>query len=366
MTGWYTSIFIILQIVCSSILVQSAIYRQTSQILCLFTLSNCHPDHQFECQNAKLNLKRMKHHYDKTVYFQPLRYCFMDMKNSSKILVETLLPIVLDRKPKNIRCMPNGGFFGYSLKRVIIFTYLDFHLTRVASSILLSETPATLPVLLSSVTDEPMYPAFYLEHPLAFYSYESVLDIHVIAQIKKEIKVDYMAMLNLRDEKTTNDTKDYHQSCTADTFLCKYVKKYPDDCVKILDVNVYDDKDVENSLRLIRRDNITFILCVGDSQLLSTFRTKVGINKEMYQKEAFVEVPKLKTSFARVFNYCTEKNSLYKTPLSLAFPAQNHEMKLRENFFPEIFFPQKFLFFPFFFLGRNLLDMLNFISMLFF
>ena len=296
--GLYTSIFItILQVVCNSSSVQGATDQRTIQILCLFTLTNCHPDHQFECRNARLNLERMKSHHDKADYTQPSQYCFVDMKNSSMILVETLLPIVLVRKGRNIRCMQNGGVFDDSLKRIVIFTYLDFHLTRVASSIVLSEIPDTLfPVLLSSVTDQPMYPAFYLEHPLAVYSYESAFGVQIIrslGKIKTTLKVDYFALFNLRDKETGDNTEDYYRSCrgdTTDTIVCNFVNEYPDDCVKILDVNVNDDKEIEKALRLIRRDNITFILYKGDSQLLSTFRIKAGIDKDILRKEAFIEV----------------------------------------------------------------------------
>jgi len=49
--------------------------------------------------------------------------------------------------------------------------------------------------------------------------------------------------------------------------MCKFIKYYSDDCVKMLDVNVNDDKQIINAMSLFRADNITFIFEMGDSQL---------------------------------------------------------------------------------------------------
>jgi len=292
--GAYLSIFItILHIACSSSTDQRAM-----QILGLFTLSNCHPDHQFECQNARLNMERVKKRHDEVIYKQLSNYCFIDMKNDTRILVDTLLPIVLVSTDRNITCLQNGGVFDGNLKRLVIFTYLDFQLTRVASSILLSEIPVDIkPTLISSVTDEPMYPAFYLENQLAVYSYESALGVQMIeslSKLKRKMGVDYVAVFVLKDNKSRDQhNKHDTQPCTSDTkdnFMCKFIKEYSDDCIKMLDVDVNDDQQIINAMRLIRRDGITFILYMGDSQLLAKFRTKAKIDKERLFKEAFIEV----------------------------------------------------------------------------
>jgi len=297
--GAYLSIFItILQVAYDSNMVEGATDQRTVQILCLFTLSKCHPDHQFGCQNARLNMERLKRHQDESRYMQPSQYCFMDMKNDTSILVDTLLPIVLVSTDRNITCLKNGGVFDGNLKRLLIFTYLDFHLTRVASSILLSKIPVDIyPTLLVSVTDESIYPAFYLENPLAVYSYESALGVQMIqslSKLKREMGVDYVALLILKDNKTRDQhKKDDKPPCTSDTndnFMCKFIKDFPDDCVKVLDVNVNDDKQIINAIRLIRRDKITFIFYIGDSQLLAKFRMTAKINKDILHEEAFIEV----------------------------------------------------------------------------
>jgi len=142
-----------------------------------------------------------------------------------------------------------------------------------------------------------MYPAFYLENQLAVYSYESALGVQMIeslSKLKRKMGVDYVAVFVLKDNKTRDQhNKHDTQPCTSDTkdnFMCKFIKEYSDDCIKMLDVDVNDDQQIINAMRLIRRDGITFILYMGDSQLLAKFRTKAKIDKERLFKEAFIEV----------------------------------------------------------------------------
>ena len=138
------------------------------QILGLFTFSNCDPEQEFECKNVELNEKRMIEFHNRTPYpGTPNILCTKDVANSTEILVDTLLPIALEDPNRHIECRGDGVYDNkIKINRLVVMTYISFHLTKLASSIL--HVPEWKSVLLICITDRPMYPAYFFEHPFAW------------------------------------------------------------------------------------------------------------------------------------------------------------------------------------------------------
>jgi len=223
----------ILQVAYDSNMVEGATDQRAIQILCLFTLSNYHPDHQFECQNARLNMERLKNHQEKSVYTQPSHYCFMYMKNDTRILVDTLLPIVLVSIDRNITCLQNGGVYDDNLKRLTIFAYWQ-----------------------SSQIFKTM--------------------------VGSKMAVDYVAVL--RDSKTHHHHHNEHDKlCTSDIMTTSCASSS-----KSTQMIASRFLTWMSTMTSIRRDNITFIFYTGESEMVAKFRITSGIGRSW--KETFFEV----------------------------------------------------------------------------
>ena len=72
---------------------------------------------------------------------------------------------------------------------------MSFELTRIASSIILLDDT----FVLASVTDQFMYPAYYFDHQLAIYSYESSFDkkIHRDGFIKVKNELNVLSLIHI-------------------------------------------------------------------------------------------------------------------------------------------------------------------------
>lgn len=232
------------------------------QILGLFTTTNCTVGEQFECQNALSNQNSLLaiHHRQQHRFWYDTFVCTKDMKNDSKTLVDTLMPFILN-EDHVVDCQNRNGTFKTNPDRFVIFTYLTFHLTRIASSLILASTD----FILVSVTNERMYPSYYLQHPLAVYSYEAGfgVDMHkAVIDVKNQFNISYIAFINLHDgiktdndsikqdditgriENENNNTKHYPHACYTDSdtgdisAMCFYADLNPSDCYKELDINI--------------------------------------------------------------------------------------------------------------------------------
>ena len=97
------------------------------------------------------------------------------------------------------RQKPKGMLFQKDSIRTIIFTYLSFQLTRMVSSLIL---PMGTDIVLVSVTDRPMYPSYYFEHPNAVYSYEGGFGEAMhreFIKVKNKLNITYGVMFSLND-----------------------------------------------------------------------------------------------------------------------------------------------------------------------
>ena len=57
-------------------------------------------------------------------------------------------------------------------------------------------------IVLVSVTDRPMYPSYYFEHPNAVYSYESGFGVSMhreFVKVKNKLNITYAVIFNLND-----------------------------------------------------------------------------------------------------------------------------------------------------------------------
>ena len=137
-------------------------------ILALFTLTNC--EKEFECSNALVNENRMVLHHSTKKYSEDIHLCTLDVQNNHEKLLHIILNLTEKNSSFTLDCRNNTKMnFNYD-NQILIFTYMSFELTRIASSIILLDDT----FVLASVTDQFMYPAYYFDHQLAIYSYESI------------------------------------------------------------------------------------------------------------------------------------------------------------------------------------------------
>lgn len=283
------------------------------QILGLFTTTNCTEDEQFECQNARLNQNSLlaihhhQHHQQQRFWYETF-VCTKDIKNNSKILVDTIMPLILNEdsmsNSSTMGCQNQNGVFKRNPDRFVIFTYLTFHLTRIASSLILTSSD----FILVSVTNKRMYPSYYLQHPLAVYSYEAGfgVDMHkAVIDIKNEFNISYIAFINLHDGSNINNNSamshDNSDATTTDitgviennnqiklhphtcytvdnnddmSAMCFYADLNPHDCYKELDININNQRHVEHALKQIDQDGLSFVVASGDSLSIAKFQSQ--------------------------------------------------------------------------------------------
>ena len=262
---------------------RTTIYRNWEQkvsILGLFTFSNCTTGNEFECQNALFNENSMIKVHQKQQFWFTVNLCTRDVQNSSKKLTDVLLPMVSqDKGSVAMKCRNGDMVFQRSDTYTLVFTYVSFHLTRLISSIMLPMTN----VLLVSVTDQPMYPAYYVEHPNAVYSYEAGFGDAVhkeFIKVKNRLNISYGLFLNLWGDDSTKITnkKTCAESEIDNTAMCTYIKLNPNDCYKELNINIEKHESIQNALKHAKKFNLSFILLNGNSQAISKFLSRADVH----------------------------------------------------------------------------------------
>ena len=151
------------------------------QLLGLLTLSGCSKGMEADCKRALTNQESiLKVHQQKRFWFK-MNLCFKDMKNDSKVLTDTLLPLVVNEHYTNVNCENVGGVYKQSGHMTLVFTYLTFDLTRLVSSLILPLNSFNL----VSVPDRPMYPSYFLDRPLSIYSFEAGFKVNIHEDLVK-------------------------------------------------------------------------------------------------------------------------------------------------------------------------------------
>ena len=247
------------------------------QLLGLFTTTNCHKEYEFECHNAKINRDTMRklHQSERNNFSASVYTCFKDVQNNSRILANIVLPLTTEERTYyQMKCDNAEGAWQTSTERIIIFSYLSYDLTRFLSSLILPLES----IILISVTDKPIYPAYYGENSRSIYSYEAGFGFEMhkdIIETKNEMNVTYMAFLNLyMGNQTLRRRKSTKELCKLDPSLqkwCLYINLNPEDCFKELDVDVTNKTAVQDTLELLRQYGITFLVVAGYQNSYHTF-----------------------------------------------------------------------------------------------
>ena len=125
-----------------------------------------------------------------------------------------------------------------------------------------------------------MYPAYYLEHSSAIYSYEAGYGVHMhqeFIKIKNKLNITCMAFFNLGTGDTNSTSSE--EICKTDPMasaMCFYVNLNPSDCYKEINIDVSNNTEVNQTLELAKSVNQSFIIQVGDSRSISTFQYVVN------------------------------------------------------------------------------------------
>ena len=99
--------------------------QHKAQLLGLFTTSGCTQGNEFECTNALANQNAILEVHQRKEFWYKTLVCFKDIKNSSKNLMNTILPLTTDERDFfQLRCENKDGAFGNSIKQFVILTYL--------------------------------------------------------------------------------------------------------------------------------------------------------------------------------------------------------------------------------------------------
>ena len=194
------------------------------------------------------------------MFWFDVHLCTKDIRNDSEVLADIVLPIVTqDKGSVTMSCRNESSIvFQRNAVHTVVFTYVSFHLTRMISMILpLSQ------ILLICVTDQPMYPAYYFEHPNAVYSYEAGFGVAMhkeFIKIKNKLNISYVLVLNLKEEDSNITSNE--QTCAQsqiDQGMCIYVSLNPKDCYKELNVNIKRQGAIEDAYEKMREIFFLFL-----------------------------------------------------------------------------------------------------------
>jgi len=281
-------------------------------IYALFSLTSC--DYQYECENAKLNQERMQIEHLKYLHRNDVEIlCTHDIANDVTVLYNVLFNVTWSIPGSNHvhlsgKCVHPRASTKVVKERLLIFTYLSFHLTQIASSIVLGMVSD---IFLVSVTERQMYPAFYLDNPLSFYTYQSSFgqDIHntVYKNLLTRLNITYIPIFNLQDKNnasTSSNNVDEGRSCSEMkdemSAFCFYTSVHPNSCFKEKIVDSSNITQVNEAVQLISKNNMSFVLLSGQQYLLGIFAETAGI--ELYIGSPFY------------FGYITQTRSFYAPP----------------------------------------------------
>uniref|UniRef100_A0A7M5XMI6 Cnidarian restricted protein n=1 Tax=Clytia hemisphaerica TaxID=252671 RepID=A0A7M5XMI6_9CNID len=254
------------------------------QFLGLFTTTNCTKENEFDCHNAKINQETMLLVHQHQQFWFDVHLCFKDIGNNTRTLVNTVFPLTTDeRDTYQVKCENRNGSWDLDIskKRLLILTYLSFDLTRLLSALLL---PQDLTMLIS-ITDRPMYPAAYIEDPRAIYSFEAGFGVQMhqeFNKIKKKLNVTYGAFFNLGsgERNTTVSTEELCKTKPMASAMCIYINLNPTDCYKEISIDVSNETEVNQVMKLAKSVNQSFIFEAGDSRSISTFQRTVNAHSE--------------------------------------------------------------------------------------
>ena len=252
-----------------------SLFVESRQYLGLFTLTNC--EKELECSNALLNENRMVLHHSTKKYSEDVHLCTLDVQNNHEKLLRIILNLTERNSSFTLNCRNNTKMnFDYDNQQILIFTYMSFELTRMASSIILLDDM----FIMSCVTDQFMYPVYYFEHPYAIYSYEASFDeeIHRASlKAKYDLEISYWAMLNLHQD-SSETQEDIPCSPESRDAWCLYITQSPNDCIKAKDVHISDQKDVDYTIKLATNRSLSFLLLVGGSLPIELFKRKTNLS----------------------------------------------------------------------------------------
>ena len=117
-------------------------FVESRQYLGLFTLTNC--EKELECSNALVNENRMVIHHSTKKYSEDIHLCTMDVQNNHEKLLHIILNLTERNSSFTLDCRNNTKMnFNYD-NQILIFTYMSFELTRIASSIILLDDTCLL------------------------------------------------------------------------------------------------------------------------------------------------------------------------------------------------------------------------------
>ena len=261
-------------------------------MLSMFSLSGCTKDN-YQCRNAKINSDRMLKRYNPKVD-DIERICVRDIKEDVNVLYDVLFQILdnpmfqMTGQCKGKMTTDDGSGFETSRERLVVFTYLSFELTRIASSMLLPNE-----VVLLSITDRPMYPSYYLEHSHSFYSYQASLgkEMHKkenIVNFVNQTPVDNFVVLDL--DGTRRKQPAINEGCKrADSSaFCFYVDQYPNSCFQERHININNDSNsdlLKETVYYLENEHYNFIVLDGSSDRLGRFSAIT--NRELYLNTPF-------------------------------------------------------------------------------
>ncbi|XP_066928468.1 uncharacterized protein [Clytia hemisphaerica] len=281
---------------------------------CLFTFTNCDEALKEDCSNALLNEERMLTHNVQIEYSEKVRFCFIDVQNSQENLIQFLLPLV-DGKEYYVKCRNNQTYIP-NFERLFIMTYISFELTRLASFLVL---PLGYPLF--GVTREEIYPAYYLDHELGLFSYQSSFGAemhrHGFIKLKNELKVSYGAIVNVFEDANSGLRK--IKACGIgdqdSSAWCLYASECPNDCFKEININLSNQKDVDQKLELIRKENMSFIILSCQSAFVSRFLKEFSLSESIYF------LPFSRRTANETTETVLEMTSYYNTDVMVYFPG---------------------------------------------
>ena len=242
-------------------------------LLGLFTLSGCAPDHQYLCENAVVNQQGIHREYRKAGWSQ----CFVDAKNSSEVVAELTFSFMQILRTKTdsgddndnsdegqthdgeefSKLCVNRDTYGFPARSVgyqIIITYLTFHLTRLVSYLLYNEDN----VFLISLTQESMYPYQLVAKPTFVYSHEASYSVEkrdIVSGWMQEIELSYVAVIYSKE--SAEDVLAIDKACDerTDSAFCYYLKldstKKHNGCYKEIIMDTSDPTEVKEKLNMI-------------------------------------------------------------------------------------------------------------------
>ena len=289
--------------------------RLRLDILGLFTTTGCQPGHEFECQNALSNQNSMLEVHRRQKFWHDARLCFKDVQNSSELLIETILPLTTDEKQHYVieDCVNKNGSFVGSSDRIMILTYLSFRLAKLVSSLILPLDASD--IVLVSITDRPMYPSYYINHPLAIYSYEGGFGVEMqkeFSKIKRKLNISYSAIINLHSGETPTNAVNPNggKPCIgkpSSSAFCLYTDINPTDCYKELNINVNNQSAIEEARNLTQAYGLSFVVLAGDSRSIVRYQKKV--NGDSLKMHEIFYLPYI-TQFRNIDNYQDEFDDL--------------------------------------------------------